>query len=236
MNYIPLLIIGGYLAYKYIPTGLALLSLQFKLVTFGIEKIEAENVTAYVTMNVRNNTGKSVLLQRINVTIFLNDTKVGFIDSSYSAPVPANGSSDIQFVFTIDKDTAGDTLWSLILAKETDINISVTGSITANDTAFPINHTWNTADLAGNIKGIGAVDSYTAAQKKWLEIMGTSTYILTEPYGSLWKAKGKKVYVQLKERNTLLNFNNAKHRIEQLDFVDRVLEAGGDNIICVILK
>ncbi|MGC3979045.1 MAG: hypothetical protein QM751_12965 [Paludibacteraceae bacterium] len=85
-------------------------------------------------------------------------------------------------------------------------------------------------------RGISGLDNLTKAQKTWLERMGTSTYVLAEPYGSLWQAKGKKVYIQLKERNILSNFNNAKHRLEQLDFIDKVYEAGGDNIILVILK
>jgi hypothetical protein len=68
---------------------------------------------------------------------------------------------------------------------------------------------------------IGAAMKLTKAQEFWIKRMGTKEFPLTEPFGSLWKPRGKKIYVEKKKNDT-----SAYRIIKSLNWVDNVQEAG----------
>lgn len=69
----------------------------------------------------------------------------------------------------------------------------------------------------------------TKAQEFWIERMGTKQYPLTEPTGSLWRARGKKIYVEKKRNDT-----SAYRIIKSLNWVDNVQEAGATAILVTL--
>ena len=77
---------------------------------------------------------------------------------------------------------------------------------------------------------IGSVDQ-SPVEKKFLHYLGDKDFELVEPFGGLWKSRGKKLYVRSKK-----NYNAAFQFLQRQPFVDKVQEAGGDNVICVTLK
>lgn len=80
----------------------------------------------------------------------------------------------------------------------------------------------------GNIF-IGATSKLTKAQEFWVSRMGTELYPLTEPTGSLWKARGKKIYVEKKRNDT-----SAYRIISNLNWVDKVQEAGATAMLVTL--
>lgn len=68
---------------------------------------------------------------------------------------------------------------------------------------------------------IGAAMKLTKSQEFWIQRMGTKEFPLTEPFGSLWKPRGKKIYVEKKKNDT-----SAYRIIKSLNWVDDVQEAG----------
>lgn len=79
---------------------------------------------------------------------------------------------------------------------------------------------------------IGATDKLTKAQEFWISRMGTKEYPLTEqpyPGSKLWKARGKKVYVEYKR-----NDQSAYRIIKSLNWVDNVQEAGATTLMVTL--
>ena len=82
------------------------------------------------------------------------------------------------------------------------------------------------------IGGVGATDKLTKAQEFWIKRMGTKEYPLTkQPYpdSKLWKARGKKIYVEYK-----MNDQNAYRIIKSLNWVDNVQEAGATTLMVTL--
>ncbi|VBB45211.1 hypothetical protein TRIP_D300127 [uncultured Paludibacter sp.] len=161
MNYLPLLIIGGYLAYKYLPTGIALINLSYSFISFGLDKIEADSLTAHLILQVKNNSGKSILFQNITSKLSLNGIHIGDIEDNYLAPIGAKSSQLIRVNFTINKSNIGDEIWNMIINQQTDFNFNMSGTVKANDTVFPFSATWTMNDLVNptnartEVSGIG---------------------------------------------------------------------------------
>ena len=83
--------------------------------------------------------------------------------------------------------------------------------------------------LIGSCCGLGATNKLTKSQEFWVSRMGTKQYPLTEPMGSLWKARGKKIYVEKKRNDT-----SAYRIIESLNWVDKVQEAGATAMLVTL--
>lgn len=172
--FLPIAAIGIFLIAKYGPTGVALLKLEFSFVSFGLEKIAEDNITAYLILKTTNKTGTTVLLQNITARLTLNGVDIGNIADNYAAPLQARGEDKIKVLFTINKNTVGDELWNMILNKQTDFTFSMTGSVKANDMTFPLNSVWTMRDLTQQtqVTGVGAVkkiytmDDVIKAQQK----------------------------------------------------------------------
>ena len=83
--------------------------------------------------------------------------------------------------------------------------------------------------LIGSCCGLGATTKLTKSQEFWISRMGTKQYPLTEPTGSLWKARGKKIYVEKKRNDT-----SAYRIIQSLNWVDKVQEAGATAMLVTL--
>lgn len=71
----------------------------------------------------------------------------------------------------------------------------------------------------------------TKAQTYFAKMLGTETFELAEPCGSLWVPRGRVIYVRHRRGNI-----GAAGYLEGLNFIERALEAGGKGIIQVRLK
>lgn len=74
-----------------------------------------------------------------------------------------------------------------------------------------------------------STNKLTKAQEFWVKRMGTKEFPLTEPFGTLWKARGKKIYVEKKR-----NDQSAYRIIKSLNWVDSVQEAGATTILVAL--
>ena len=72
----------------------------------------------------------------------------------------------------------------------------------------------------------------TTSQQVFLTQLGSNpNFELVEPVGSIWKAKGKTIYVRNKQMNP-----GAVGYLKSLSFVESAQEAGGRGVIQLKLK
>lgn len=83
-------------------------------------------------------------------------------------------------------------------------------------------------------ESVGAIDA-SAVEKKFNHYFNDKDFELVEPFGSLWKSYGKKLYIRSKAKD-LQGYNADISFLERQPFIEEVQPAGGDNVIFVKLK
>lgn len=225
-----LLLAGAGAALWYVPTILALMNITVKIISVLPTNIDGNKVDFLVTVKLKNNSRFRVNIQKIMADVLLNGTKIAQFGRLQQIPILPNSDQNINVSFTVDAKVVGDELWQELLAQNLqNFVLDVTGSLTANNKILPFTTNWTINDFVSGIGGIGELSA--EVKKKFNHYFNEKDFELVEPYGNLWKSRGKELYIKSKG-----NYTATFQYLERQPFIKKVYEAGGDEIICVILK
>ncbi len=149
MNLPTILLIGAgvYLASRYLPTAVALLRTEFSYYMFDIISVQDDNIRASVTLKAENKSNTSVLLQRIEAGMTLNNKVIGLMNNVFNITIPAGKTELVKIIFDIKKSAVGSELWNMILTVQTDFHFEISGNVWANDNKYPLVVGWTMNDI-----------------------------------------------------------------------------------------
>lgn len=229
----PIIFILGVAAVIYLPTLLALSKVSIKLSSFIPTKITETEITAIVGLKVTNSGKQRFTVNGFTSKVYLNGKDIGHLQRDINVTILGNAAYVIGSEITLNIDNLGDELWMAAITRNLqNFVLEFRGEIWIDKKRFPFTSTWTIKDFVSGVgNSIGKVETISETQKNFMRYFGDGNWELVEPYGSLWNSRGKKLYIKSK-----LNYRGSLQFLERQNFIEKVSEAGGDNVICVVLK
>ena len=110
----PIYILLGAFALWYLPTGFALLRMEFELKDFGIISIQADYIDIGINLLIKNTTPIPFTISRVDAQVFINGT---YVSKAYIGHVPVEsfGTGHATAIVRLNKQAVGATIWNIII-------------------------------------------------------------------------------------------------------------------------
>jgi len=143
-----LLVAGVGLAAWYIPTILAVMNMELKIISVIPTNITGSKISALVTVKLKNNSGSKIDVQSILADIMLNGLKIAQISQVEAFPILAHSEQNFNVNFIIDAEVVGTQLFAQLLAQNLqNCVLEVKGYLTANSKKLPFDTYWTIKDF-----------------------------------------------------------------------------------------
>jgi len=134
-----LLLAGAGLGIYYIPTILALKSLNIKLVSVYPVAIKETRIDAVVGVMLTNNSNTNLQLQSIKADVILNGKKITQFSQTENFTILPKLNQKFNVYFTVDAEVIGTEIFrQLILNNLQNSVLQVKGSLVANNKTLPV--------------------------------------------------------------------------------------------------
>jgi LEA14-like dessication related protein len=134
-----LLLAGAGLGIYYIPTILALKSLNIKLISAYPVAIKETRIDAVVGVQLTNNSNTNLRIQSIKADVILNGLKIAQFSQTENFTILPKLNQKFNVYFTVDAEIIGTEIFrQLILNNLQNSVLQVKGSLVANNKALPV--------------------------------------------------------------------------------------------------
>lgn len=225
-----ILIVGGLLI---VPTLIGAYKLDLKIVGLLPTSISENEIKLNVNLQIKNMIGKRLDISSLTSEVYFQGINIGSI--AYNSPIVllASKSQIIGLPISISSSILGDTIWKEAINRNLqNFVLEFRGKIKIDNLSLPFNSTWTIQDFVSGT-GIGSIGN--AVQDKFERYFDPKEFELVEPFGSLWKSRGQVLYVRPIKKD-LATYNGAIEMLRRQNWVEEVMEAGGDHIIYVKIK